>query len=33
METKALILKVSKEEFIKKGYNNASLRSIASNHQ
>ena len=30
METKDLILKVSKEEFIKKGYNNASLRSIAS---
>lgn len=29
METKELILKVSKEEFISKGYDNASLRSIA----
>lgn len=30
MNTKELILKVSKEEFISKGYNNASLRNIAS---
>ena len=29
METKDLILKVSKEEFISKGYNNSSLRNIA----
>ncbi len=30
MTTKDMILKVSKEEFISKGYNNASLRNIAS---
>ena len=30
MHTKDLILKVAKEEFITKGYNNASLREIAS---
>ncbi len=30
MNTKDLILKISKEEFISKGYNNASLRDIAS---
>ena len=29
MNTKELILKISKEEFILKGYNNASLRDIA----
>jgi len=30
MDTKDLILKVSKEEFILKGYNNSSLRDIAN---
>ena len=30
MDTRSLILKVSKEEFIIKGYKNASLRDIAS---
>lgn len=30
MDTKDIILKVSKEEFLSKGYNNASLRIIAS---
>ncbi len=30
MDTKNLILKVAKEEFVLKGYNNASLRGIAS---
>ena len=30
METKELILKVSKNEFISKGFNNASLRNIAA---
>jgi len=30
MNTKELILKVSKEEFISKGFNNASLRNIAA---
>ena len=29
MNTKELILKISKEEFILKGYNNVSLRDIA----
>ena len=29
MDTKELILKVSKEEFINKGFNNSSLRDIA----